>query len=100
MAVETAWLMSSATLIPFERMRVGMSSERASHTQTPGPTAKKAMKQKMAIAVSHPFFVLGTGVMRAFSIRSGAVLAWSKSAKGFEKKASTRLAGTQLSLVI
>ncbi len=45
MVVETAWLMSKAMLMPFERMRVGINSERASQTHTPGPTAKKAMKQ-------------------------------------------------------
>ena len=48
MVVETAWLMSSAMLMPLERMRVGMSSESASQTQTPGPTAKNAMKRKQA----------------------------------------------------
>ena len=31
--------------MPLERIRVGISSESASQTQTPGPTAKKAMKQ-------------------------------------------------------
>ena len=36
---ETSWLMTSATLMPLERMRVGMSSESASQTQTPGPMA-------------------------------------------------------------
>ena len=29
--------------MPVERMRVGISSVRASQTQTPGPIAKKAM---------------------------------------------------------
>jgi len=33
----TSWLITSAMLIPFDRMRVGINSESASHTQTPGP---------------------------------------------------------------
>ena len=44
MIVETPWLMSRAMLMPLERIRVGISSDRASQTHTPGPTAKKAMK--------------------------------------------------------
>ena len=39
MVVDTPWLMSRAMAIPLARMRVGMSSERASHTHTPGPAA-------------------------------------------------------------
>ena len=76
-------------------MRVGMSSDSASQTQTPGPTAKNAMKAKMKIAVSQPLPELGTGVMSAFSILSGAVRAASRSANGFEKKAMVLFAGTQ-----
>jgi len=37
--VETSWLLTRAMLMPLDRMRVGMSSERASQTQTPGPMA-------------------------------------------------------------
>ena len=37
--VETSWLITSAMLIPLERMRVGISSESASQTHTPGPDA-------------------------------------------------------------
>jgi hypothetical protein len=75
MVVDTAWLTRSAMLIPFERMRVGISSDSASHTQTPGPAAKKAMKEKVKSAVSQPLRSLGTGLMSAFSILSGAVRA-------------------------
>src|SRR5674476_849405 len=97
MVVETAWLMSSAMLMPLERMRVGINSDNASHTQTPGPTAKNAMKMKMKAAVSQPFRADGTGVMSAFSIFNGAVLAASRWAKGFLKNDSTLLDGRQLS---
>ena len=31
--------------MPLERMRVGTNSDRASHAQMPGPTAKNAMKE-------------------------------------------------------
>ena len=41
MVVDTAWFSTRAMLIPLDRMRVGINSERASHTQTPGPMAKK-----------------------------------------------------------
>src|SRR5471032_2925456 len=99
MPVETAWLMRSAMLMPFERIRVGMSSESASHTHTPGPTAKHAMNAKIAIAVIQPLRALGTGAMRAFSILSGAVRAAARSANGFLKNASTAVDGTQLSRV-
>lgn len=54
------------------------------------------MKQRMNRAVSRPFPWLGMGVSRAFSIFSGAVRVASTSAKGLEKKATTRLGGTQL----
>src|SRR5882757_9248134 len=87
-------------LMPFERIRVGMSSDNASHTQTPGPTAKNAMNAKMKTAVSQPFDSLGTGVMSAFSILSGAVRAASRSAKGFEKNATTLFTGRQPSRLI
>src|SRR5271155_4925679 len=92
--------MSKATLMPFERIRVGINSESASHTHTPGPMAKNAMKKKRLIATSQPLWVLGTGVISASSILSGAVRAASKSPNGFEKKAITLLAGTQLARVI
>src|ERR1700687_3575046 len=98
--VETAWLINKAMLIPLERMRVGINSESASHTQTPGPIAKKAMKTKRLTATSQPFWVLGTGVIRASSILSGAKRAASRLLNGLEKKATTLLAGTQLSRVI
>src|ERR1035437_5259439 len=88
--------MTSAMAIPLERMRVGISSDNASQTQTPGPTAKNAMKQKMKLAVSQPLAVLGTGVTSAFSIFNGAVWAAFRSANGLEKKATPLLAGTQL----
>src|SRR5438132_12682750 len=100
MPVETAWLISSAMLIPLERMRVGINSESASHTHTPGPMAKKAMNTKSVMATFHPLLWLGRGVMRALSIRNGAWRAASRSPKGLEKNATTLLAGTQLSRVI
>src|ERR1700692_462387 len=100
MAVETAWLISRAMLMPFERMRVGINSESASHTHTPGPIAKKAMNTKRVMATSQPLPWLGRGVISALSIRSGAVRAESRSPKGLEKKATTLFAGTQLSRVI
>src|SRR5260221_10436723 len=92
--------MSSAMLMPFERMRVGINSESASQTQTPGPTAKNAMNTNRQMAVSQPFCAEGTGVMSAFSIFSGAVRAASRLAKGFEKNAITLFAGTQPSRAI
>src|SRR5437879_5987913 len=100
MVVETAWLINRAMLIPFDRIRVGINYESASHTHTPGPIAKNAMKTKSVTATSHPFRELGTGVMSAFSIRNGAVRAASRLPKGFEKNATTLFAGTQLSRVI
>src|SRR5579872_5842660 len=81
--VETAWLSTSAMLMPLERMRVGISSESASHTQTPGVTA-----------TSHPLLEEGIGVMSAFSIFSGAVCAVLRSPNGFEKNAFTLFCGT------
>src|ERR1700688_1807418 len=92
--------MSRAMLMPLERMRVGINSERASHTQTPGPMAKNAMKTKSVIATSQPLWVLGTGLMRAFSILSGACREVSRSLNGLEKNATTLLAGRQLARVI
>jgi hypothetical protein len=53
------------------------------------------MKQNVKAAVSHPLRSLGTGVTSAFSIRSGAARALSRSANGFEKNATTLLGGTQ-----
>src|SRR6267154_3522879 len=100
MVVETAWLTSSAMLMPLERMRVGINSESASQTQTPGPTAKNAMKTYRQMAVSQPFWAEGTGVISAFSIFNGAVRAASRSAKGFEKNATTLFTGRQPSRLI
>src|SRR3954451_13892554 len=92
--VETAWFSTSATLIPLERMRVGISSDKASQTQTPGPTAKKAIKRKSVAATIQPWRGDGTLVTNAFSIFSGALRAASKSPNGFEKNAFTLLPGT------
>src|SRR5437764_2984057 len=100
MVVETAWLMTKAILIPFERMRVGINSERASQTHTPGPIAKNAMKMNSVIATVHPWLAGGTGVISAFSIFSGAVRAASSFPNGFEKNAFTPFAGTQSSRLI
>src|SRR5258708_37180396 len=87
-------------LMPLDRMRVGISSESASHTHTPGPMAKNAMNTKRLIATIQPLRGLGRGVMRALSILSGDCRAASRSPKGFEKKATTLFAGTQLARVI
>src|SRR5271156_4082938 len=100
MVVETAWLISSAMLMPLERMRVGINSESASHTQTPGPMAKNAMNANRQPAVSQPLCSEGTGVMRAFSIFNGAVWAAAKSANGLEKNATTWFCGRQSARVI
>ena len=53
----------------------------------------------MQSAVSQPFRVEGTGVIKAFSIFRGAVARASRSAKGLVKNATTLFAGTQLSRV-
>src|ERR1039458_10684514 len=66
MAVDTAWFSKSAMLIPLERIRVGINSESASQTQTPGPIAKNAMKTNSVIATIKPLVADGTGVIRAF----------------------------------
>src|SRR5260370_22513620 len=100
MVVEPAWLINRAMLKPFERIRVGINSESANHTHTPGPIAKNAMKTKRLMATSQPLWVLGTGVISASSILSGAWRAASRLLNGFEKNATTLLAGTQLSRVI
>src|SRR5271170_1419951 len=100
MVVETAWFRTSAMLMPLERMRVGINSESASHTHTPGPTAKNAMNTKSVMATIHPLRGLGIGVIRAFSIFSGASRAALRLPNGFEKNATTLLAGTQVSRVI
>ena len=81
--VETNWFTSSAMLMPFERMRVGISSDRASHTHTPGPTAKLETNTQMAIATSQPCEDEGTGPRLAFSMRSGASRPAAGSANGF-----------------
>src|SRR6267142_692356 len=98
--VETAWLMTSAMLIPLERMRVGINSESASHTHTPGPIAKNAMKTNSVMATIHPLWVLGTGLINALSIRSCAWRDASRLLNGLEKNATTLFAGRQLSRVI
>src|SRR5882672_11470672 len=87
-------------LMPLERMRVGISSDSASQTQTPGPMAKNAMKTNRQVAVSQPLCAEGTGVTSAFSIFSGAVRAAFRSANGFEKKATTLFGGRQPSRFI
>src|SRR5271170_6743189 len=100
MPVETAWLISRAMLMPLERMRVGINSERASHTHTPGPMAKNAMKTKRLMATSQPLWVLGTELISALSILSGSRREASRLLKGLEKNATTLLAGRQLARVI
>src|SRR5579862_1408293 len=87
-------------LMPLDRIRVGINSESASQTQTPGPIAKNAIKTNRLIATSHPLWVVGTGVIKALSILSGAERAASRSLNGFEKNATTLFEGTQLSRVI
>src|SRR6516162_8867166 len=100
MVVDTAWLMRRAMLMTLERMRVGISSDKASQTHTPGPTAKNAMKQKMQAAVSQPVRSVGTGVMSALSIFSGAILDFSRLANGFWKNAATLFGGRHPSRLI
>src|ERR1017187_8095275 len=100
MVVETAWFSVSAMLMPFDRIRVGISSERASQTTTRGPIAKNAMKQNVKRAVSQPLRVLGTGVMSAFSIFRGAVLASSGLGSGFDRNALTLSLGSPASRLI
>src|SRR5579859_7130003 len=97
MAAATAWLMSSAMLMPLDRMRVGISSDNASQTHTPGPIAKKAIKQNRNTEVSQPVLSGGTGVTIALSMCSGAVRDLSRLAKGFLKNAATLVPGTQSS---
>src|SRR3954466_14606520 len=87
-------------LIPFDRIRVGINSESASHTHTPGPIAKNAMNTNSVIATIQPLRAGGTGVMRAFSILNGATRDASRFPNGFEKNALTRFPGTALSRVI
>src|SRR5215831_171650 len=87
-------------LMPFERMRVGISSDSASHTQTPGPMAKKAMNTNRATATSHPLCALGTGLISAFSILSGAICDLLRFPNGFEKNALTVLPGIHSSRLI
>src|SRR5450631_4561232 len=87
-------------LMPLERIRVGINSESASQTHTPGPMAKNVMNTNSVMATNHPFLDDGTGVISAFSMISGAVRAASRLPNGFEKNAATLLSGTQLSRVI
>ena len=47
--------------MPIERMRVGISSVRASQTQTPGPVANDAKKRVMQATISVPTPGLGIG---------------------------------------
>src|ERR1035437_6738308 len=97
MLVDTDWLIRSAMLMPLERMRVGINSDSASQTQTPGPMAKNAVKTNRQTATAQPVRGEGTGVSKAFSIFSGAVRAAARLPNGFEKKATTLLAGAQVS---
>src|SRR4029077_5400849 len=87
-------------LMPFERMRVGINSESASQTHTPGPIAKNAMKTKSVTATIQPLSVLGTGLTNAFSIRRDWAREASRLLNGLEKNATTLLAGRQPSRVI
>src|SRR6202140_5969472 len=87
-------------LIPLERIRVGINSESANHTHTPGPIAKNAMKTKRLIATSQPLWAVGTGVISASSILSGALREASRLLNGFEKNATTLLAGKAFLLVL
>ena len=88
-------------LMPLERMRVGMSSESASQTQTPGPMAKNETKTNSKTAVSQPLFSLGHG-------RDERMVNFQRRVRGrvkigkriLEKRRSTFFAGTQLSRVI
>src|ERR1039457_4795837 len=89
--VETIWLITSAMLMPLDRMRVGINSESASHTHTPGPSAKNATNAYSPTATCHPWLDSGTWPIRAFSILSGADRALSRSANGSLKNASTLL---------
>src|SRR5262249_14970309 len=100
MVVDTAWLIRSAMLMPLERMRVGISSDSASQTHTPGPMAKNAINANSDAATSQPLRAAGTGVMSAFSIFNGASCAAATFANGFEKNATTLLLGTQLPRLI
>src|ERR1039458_6963051 len=97
MVVETAWLINRAMLMPLERIRVGINSESASHTHTPGPIAKNAMKTKRLIATSQPLCAVATGVISALSIFSEALRDASRSLNGFEKNATTLLAQSRRS---
>src|SRR5260370_21294320 len=100
MLVETAWLINRAMLMPFERIRVGINSESANHTHTPGPIAKNAMKTKRLMATSQPLWVLGTGGISASSILSGAWRDASRWLNRFEKNATTLLADPHLSRLV
>src|ERR1700739_1167642 len=87
-------------LIPWEQMRVGISFESASHTQTPGPMAKNPINTNRVMATIQPLRGVGTGVINALSILRGAAREASRLPNGLEKNATTLLAGTQLSRVI
>src|SRR6202044_3909182 len=76
------------------------NSDNASHTHTPGPIAKNAMKTNRVIATSHPLCEVGTGVINALSILRGAWRAASRLLNGLLKNATTLFGGTQLSRVI
>ena len=82
-------------LIPLERMRVGINSESASHTHTPGPDREKRHEHEQGDRDQPSIAGLGTGLIRAFSIFSGALREASRSPNGLEKKAMTLFAGTQ-----
>src|SRR6185312_3473028 len=93
MRVDAPVLRKRAMLMPLLRIRVGISSESASHTHTPGPTAKKPMKRKSVTATIQPLLSLGIGAIAAESIRSGAARAASRLPNGFVKNAETAFGG-------
>ena len=87
--------------MPFERMRVGMSSDRASQTQTPGADREERHEAEGERPRSASRCARwAPGVTSAFSILSGATRASSRFANGLEKKATTLFGGTQPSRVI
>jgi len=51
--------------MPMERMRVGISSERASQTTTPGPMEKLATKRARQRVMSQPACGVGCGARKA-----------------------------------
>ena len=57
--------------MPMERIRVGISSDKASHTTTPGPIENEAMNRHRHSVISHPVSSVGTGPNVARLIVSG-----------------------------